>query len=316
MISEIRIVLCFLILMLISGCATQKYHWGNYEKASCEYSKEPVNDEKLMQEIARTIERGEKNSKVPPGMYAEYGYFLIMKSNNEEAIKYFQKEREAWPEAEQFMDSMIKNARSGRHWTMISGIGEEEEETDKECRPASILIAPPVNRTGEAKAPSYFVGTISRPLAENGYYILPMNLSFQVLKKQGFLDATDVYDADPTAIAGMFGADAILYIVIESWVVPSPFEATIKATYILKCASTGKEIWQTDQVAVNKPRPNPPPKYYGSSGRGIAAAFIDASLTNAMNRTWNDFFDLARKANRWAMRELNADLKPKQDSTE
>ena len=46
-----------------------------------------------------------------PGLYAEYGFLLMRRGENERAIKYYKKEKELWPEATVFMDSMIQTAQ-------------------------------------------------------------------------------------------------------------------------------------------------------------------------------------------------------------
>jgi len=41
----------------------------------------------------------------------------------------------------------------------------------EQSKPRSILVLPPVNNTVEVDAPYIYLSTISRPLAEKGYYV-------------------------------------------------------------------------------------------------------------------------------------------------
>ena len=63
--------------------------------------------------------------------------------------------------------------------------------------PRSILILPVVNRTVEVDAPDYFLTTGSRPVAERGYYVFPVNLTTRIFEVDGFAVAHLVQSADP-----------------------------------------------------------------------------------------------------------------------
>jgi hypothetical protein len=101
------IILCIGALGL-SGCAAAtRYHWGNYENALYSYYKKPSEIDDLSEKLSRIITDGEKQGKVPPGIYAEYGYILHVSGKHEDAVIYYKKEKEAWPESRIFMDKMI-----------------------------------------------------------------------------------------------------------------------------------------------------------------------------------------------------------------
>ena len=51
---------------------------------------------------------GAKTRRVAPGLYAEYGYLLMIKNEDSKAKTYFQKEKRSWPESTVLMDKMIK----------------------------------------------------------------------------------------------------------------------------------------------------------------------------------------------------------------
>ena len=53
----------------------------------------------------------QEGKTVPPGIYAEYGYALYEEGNAAEAIRYFERERDTWPESRVFMEKLIAIAR-------------------------------------------------------------------------------------------------------------------------------------------------------------------------------------------------------------
>ncbi len=104
-----------LIAILISACAQTKYHWGGYENALYRYYKSPAEFEKLAEELTDVIAQGEREGKVPPGVYAEFGYVLLIQGKSNQAIIYFEKEKKLWPESARLMDTMLKTAKASNN---------------------------------------------------------------------------------------------------------------------------------------------------------------------------------------------------------
>lgn len=100
-------------LLLSAGCAqnNSKYTWGKYDDALHSFYKQPGRSAEYMAALEKTIQTAQTGKlPVAPGLYAEYGYMLMLAQRNDEAVAYFQKEKEAWPESAHFMDGMIKTA--------------------------------------------------------------------------------------------------------------------------------------------------------------------------------------------------------------
>lgn len=96
-------------LGLSQGCVPpEHYSWGNYDASLYTLAKDPAKFQKYGEDLLAIIERGERNKSVPPGIYAEYGYFLLANGKNGEAVPYFQKEKERWPGSELLMERMIR----------------------------------------------------------------------------------------------------------------------------------------------------------------------------------------------------------------
>ncbi len=105
---RVRIIAQMSVLALVLlGCSTTKYHWGSYEKSLYQYYKNPANVEELGEALTEVIKEGEAKGSVPPGIYAEYGHVLLDIGKAREAIIYFEKEKNVWPESSMLMDKMI-----------------------------------------------------------------------------------------------------------------------------------------------------------------------------------------------------------------
>ena len=98
-------------LFFFGGCAApQKYAWNSYDSTLYGYYKNPVEKEKYMERLKIIILKAEQVKKVPPGIYAEYGYMFYESKNFADAIVYFKKEYDLWPESRMFMQKMIDNS--------------------------------------------------------------------------------------------------------------------------------------------------------------------------------------------------------------
>ncbi|NVJ98447.1 MAG: DUF4810 domain-containing protein [Alphaproteobacteria bacterium] len=103
-------VLAGLLLVSLAACGGPKtmYNWGGYDYALLKHYKDGTASDELalsLKEIIEKIER--KEDKVPPGLYADYAYALYDSGNVQEALVFFAKERDAWPESAPFMTSVI-----------------------------------------------------------------------------------------------------------------------------------------------------------------------------------------------------------------
>ena len=110
-----NLIMIFIFLTLIASSCTQKktiFYWGDYSNTLYDYKKTP-NDENLnkhIEAIQDIIDKSnEKNIKVPPGVYCEYGYILAKEGKKDEAIKYFELEGNTYPESAAFIKKMIAN---------------------------------------------------------------------------------------------------------------------------------------------------------------------------------------------------------------
>ena len=84
-------------------------------------------------------------------------------------------------------------------------------------KPRSILVLPPRNNTVEVIAPYIFLSTISKPLAEKGYYVFPVSVIDNFLKENGMPTPDEMNSVPLDQLHKHTGADAVLYVQINDW---------------------------------------------------------------------------------------------------
>jgi hypothetical protein len=108
-----RHLVAALALALTSACVGQSsyFAWGGYSDTLYGHYKTPADREAWVTGLKRAIlQAEERGAKMPPGIYAEYGYALFEEGDSSQAIVYFKKEQALWPESKILMDKMIRNA--------------------------------------------------------------------------------------------------------------------------------------------------------------------------------------------------------------
>jgi hypothetical protein len=162
--------------------------------------------------------------------------------------------------------------------------------------PRSILVVPVVNNSVDVDAADYFLSTVPYPLSERGYYIFPVNLVKRLLEDDGLSDAALVHGADPTRLASLFGADAVLYIAIQRWeakYILISTQVVVEFTYVIKDGRTGEQIWSDREITTYS-------SDGGSGGSGIGK-LIAAVVAAAVTKAAPNYMPLARQANQQVM---------------
>lgn len=108
-----RLLFVLALALFCSGCAAQtRYAWDGYDDRLYSYYKTPAESDQFMEALYEIILEGDAENRVPPGIYAEYGYMLYERGRYPEAITWYHKERAKWPESQLLMDKMIALASS------------------------------------------------------------------------------------------------------------------------------------------------------------------------------------------------------------
>ena len=140
-------------------------------------------------------------------------------------------------------------------------------------RPRSILVIPPLNNSVEVNASYIFLSTISRPLAEKGYYVFPVAVIDRFLKENGLPTPVEMNSIPLDKIAEHIGADAVLYVSIEDWgqkyqLVSST--TVVHSTLRLVDVNTGVLLWQATVRGVRSS---------DDAGAGLLGAIVNALAT-------------------------------------
>jgi hypothetical protein len=85
------------------------------------------------------------------------------------------------------------------------------------ARPATLLVLPPVNESPDVKATPSLWAHATRPLAEAGYYVLPVTLVDETFRQNGVYTANDAQDLPVAKLREVFGADAAVYIKVKKY---------------------------------------------------------------------------------------------------
>jgi len=93
----------------LCGCAQRTmYSWGNYDGLLYQSYKEPEKGALLQSKLeAHVLALEHSGQKVAPGLYAEVGTLYLQGGNEAKATFYYTKERNAWPESQPLMDTLI-----------------------------------------------------------------------------------------------------------------------------------------------------------------------------------------------------------------
>lgn len=108
----------FLALLTVAACApTPLFYWGQYEESLYERHKDPSEQGQAVafKMLEVTIQEAEANkARVPPGVYADYGYLLFKQGRVDDAIAYFRKEAETYAESRYLMESIISRIQRNK----------------------------------------------------------------------------------------------------------------------------------------------------------------------------------------------------------
>lgn len=87
----------------------------------------------------------------------------------------------------------------------------------QKAKPVTLLVLPPLNESPEVKATPGVWAHSTRPLAEAGYYVLPVAVVDETFKQNGIQTAAQAHEISPTKLRDVFGADAAVYIKVTRY---------------------------------------------------------------------------------------------------
>ncbi len=158
--------------------------------------------------------------------------------------------------------------------------------------PLSILVLPPINESTAADAKEYYSTTVQEPLSFTGYYVLPYEVTAEILKMEGIYDTELLTDTPLVKFREYFGADAVLFTTIKKWDITYLVLAsnlTVSVDCLLKSTHSDQVLWKYNGTIVVD-------LSGGNSGGGIAG-LIAKAVVAAINTAVADYVPYARVAN-------------------
>lgn len=164
-----------------------------------------------------------------------------------------------------------------------------------EEKPVTLLVMPPINNSTHVEAKDLLYTSISRPLAEAGYYVISPLLAMDVLKAESAYDSELFFDAPLKSFQNFFGADAVVFSVIDSWAKKGMGIET-KIRYIIKSAYTNEILFDRScdlylDLSIN------------SRSNSLLGTLVNIAAS-AINTALTDHIKAARKANYFILRDI------------
>ncbi|KJZ38906.1 DUF799 domain-containing protein [Pseudomonas fluorescens] len=149
----------------------------------------------------------------------------------------------------------------------------------KQSRPKTILVLPPLNNSPDVKASYSLLSQVTYPLAEAGYYVLPIALVDETFRQNGLTTPADIHQAPANKLQEIFGADAALYITVTDYgtrymIISS--ETVVTASAKLVDLKSGTTLWTGSARASSEEGGN-------NGGGGLVGMLITAAVKQVIN---------------------------------
>jgi len=168
----------------------------------------------------------------------------------------------------------------------------------EQSNPKSILIIPPLNESVEVEAPYVFLSTISRIVAEKGYYVFPVAVIDNYFKGNGLPTTVEMNTARVDKLVEHINPDAIMYVNINRW--GQKFEivqsrAVVDVDIRLIDSDTGTTIWESSAYAQEASN--------ASNGGSLLEIILGAMLGQMAGSAVDNTQHLSRQANNAAVND-------------
>jgi hypothetical protein len=159
----------------------------------------------------------------------------------------------------------------------------------KHAHPRSILVLPPDNTTTDVNASNSVLSQMTVPLAEAGYYVIPVAVMEETFKQNGVTTAGDIQQTSPAKLREIFGADAVLYSTISQY--GTQYRVLASATVVTASAKlvdlkSGDVLWQGAATANSEEGSN-------NGGGGLIGMLVMAAVKQIANSLTDKSHDIA-----------------------
>ncbi|KVU08324.1 hypothetical protein WK60_22200 [Burkholderia ubonensis] len=162
----------------------------------------------------------------------------------------------------------------------------------KKSQPRSILVMPPLNETNDVTATYGMLSQMTQPLAEAGYYVVPVAVMDETFKQNGLTNAAEIQNASPAKLREIFGADAVLYSKVTQY--GSVYQIVDSTTVVAASAKlvdlkTGDVLWQGNGRATGKEMGN----NVNVGAFGIVGVLVQAAVKQVAHSLSDEGHDVA-----------------------
>ncbi len=141
------------------------------------------------------------------------------------------------------------------------------------AKPATLLVMPPVSEAPEVEATPGVWAQATLPLAEAGYYVLPVTLVDETFRQNGVFTANDAQDISVQKLREVFHADAAVYLKVKQYgtsyvVVSSDTQVQVEGRIV--DLRSGELLWEGTAMASSREQQN--------NSAGLAGILISAII--------------------------------------
>lgn len=163
----------------------------------------------------------------------------------------------------------------------------------KQSRPKSMLVLPPLNDSTEVRATNGVLATVTLPLSEAGYYVMPVSLVDETFKQNGLTSPADIQEVSIARLREIFGADAAVYIRVKEYgtkylLLGSDTRVTVEGKIV--DLNNGKVIWAGSATASSQ-------ESDGGNQAGLVGLLVKAVVSQIVNTVTDASFNYAGIAN-------------------
>lgn len=171
-----------------------------------------------------------------------------------------------------------------------AAIPEADYTAFRDSQPQTLLVLPPLNISVEPAASAAVLAQATYPLAESGYYVVPVGVMEETFKQNGMVSPEDIHALPGAKLREIFGADAALYMTVSQYgssyqILSSTTTVEIDATLI--DLRSGMKLWGGSKILEQGG---------GSNGGGLIGALVQAVVQQIVNTVSDRSYSLAGMA--------------------
>jgi len=147
--------------------------------------------------------------------------------------------------------------------------------------PRSILVLPPANESTEVMAPYIYLSTITRPLAERGYYVFPVAVIDALMKENGVPSPEEMAQVPLNKIQEVINPDVVLYMTVVEWGTKYQVLDSVTVVHVrgrLVNTDTGIVLWEGEHTV----------RKSSSSGQNNIIGMLAAAVINQIVTSFSD----------------------------